>query len=79
MMTPEVLTVDEVAAYLRIDRKTVYDAITAGTIPAARVGKSRAWRIRRRDVEALFAPAPSRRERIEVVLRPFDNAASGRA
>jgi excisionase family DNA binding protein len=32
-------TVDEVAAKLRIDRKTAYDAIARGEIPVVRIGR----------------------------------------
>jgi len=35
---PPVLTVDEVAAFMRINRKTVYAAIKAGDIPGRKVG-----------------------------------------
>jgi excisionase family DNA binding protein len=41
----EVMTVQEVAAYLRIAEATVYELARAGEIPAARVG--RVWRFRR--------------------------------
>jgi len=34
--TPEVMTVEEVAALLRVNRKTVYAAIKANTIPGTR-------------------------------------------
>ena len=38
---PDVLTVDETAALLRMDRKTVYNAIQRGEIPGARrLGRS---------------------------------------
>lgn len=48
---PELLTVDELAAYLRVNRKTVYDAIRAGTIRAIRIG--RVLRVARSEVERL--------------------------
>jgi len=35
-MPPSVLTVDELAALLRVNRKTVYDALARGEIPGAR-------------------------------------------
>lgn len=35
---PEVLTVDEVAELLRVNRKTVYSAIQRGKLPARRLG-----------------------------------------
>ena len=43
------MTVNEVASLLRVSNMTVYRLITAGEIPAARIGKS--YRIRRTDVD----------------------------
>lgn len=36
---PMVMTAEEVAALLRVDRKTVYDAVKDGTLPALRLRK----------------------------------------
>ena len=36
--TPDVLTVDELAELLRVNRKTVYNAINEGSLPARRIG-----------------------------------------
>jgi excisionase family DNA binding protein len=36
---PDVLTADEVAEFLRLDRKTVYDYAGRGVIPCQRIGK----------------------------------------
>jgi len=48
---PSFLTVDELAGLMRVNRKTIYDAIAAGEIPGAqRVG--RVVRIHRRTVVA---------------------------
>lgn len=56
MMVPgtsnEVLTVQEVAAYLKLADKTVYLLIRSGTLKAFRIG--RAVRCRRADVEAFI-------------------------
>ena len=39
--SPSILTVDELAALLRINRKTAYDAIAEGRIPGVRrVGRA---------------------------------------
>jgi excisionase family DNA binding protein len=38
---PATLSVDRVAAFLNLDRKTVYDAIARGEIPARRIGRRR--------------------------------------
>jgi len=35
----DVLTADEVARFLRLDRKTVYEAAATGRIPARRIGR----------------------------------------
>ena len=36
---PDVLTVEEVATWLRINRKTVYEAAKSGQIPCCKVGR----------------------------------------
>lgn len=46
----ELLTVDEVAEFLRVKPSTVYEWAKQGKIPASKVG--RLWRFRREDVEA---------------------------
>lgn len=33
------MTADEVAALLRVDRKTVYEAVARGDLPCARLGR----------------------------------------
>lgn len=54
----EVLTADEVAAMLRLDRKTVYDYATRGVIPCQRVGKRMLFS---RDALALWLGSCSKR------------------
>ncbi|MCB0191126.1 MAG: helix-turn-helix domain-containing protein [Anaerolineae bacterium] len=44
----EVLTVKEVANYLRVSRVTIWRWCKQGVIPASQVGRS--WRIRRDDL-----------------------------
>lgn len=46
---PEVLTVGEVAAYLRISKTTVCRWCNNGKLPAFRIG--RGWRVQRSDLE----------------------------
>lgn len=48
----QVMTVDQVAAYLQLNRLTVYRYVRDGQIPAARIGK--VYRIRREDVDAFL-------------------------
>ncbi len=45
----DVMTVDQVAAYLQLNRLTVYRYVREGKIPAARIGKL--YRILRTDVD----------------------------
>ncbi len=47
------LTVAEVAATLRVSNMTVYRIISAGDLPAVRVGKS--YRLREDDVDKFLA------------------------
>ena len=59
----EVLTVREIAAYLRVSRVTIWRWCHQGLIPAFQVGRS--WRVRRDDLLRYieeFHPAPSTAE-----------------
>ena len=64
MLKKEILTVREVADYLRVSRVTVWRWCQEGTIPASRIGRN--WRIRRDDLVRLldeghspsFSPSP---------------------
>lgn len=53
----DLLTVKEVAAYLRVSRVTVWRWCQQGIIPASRVGRS--WRIPRSDLLNLLKTSPS--------------------
>jgi excisionase family DNA binding protein len=55
LLQNEVLTVKEVANYLRVSRVTVWRWCQRGVIPASQVGRN--WRIRRGDVLQLFEAA----------------------
>jgi excisionase family DNA binding protein len=48
---PDPLTVNEVAAEFRVNKKTVLGLIHDGTLPASKLG--RVYRIRRADLDAL--------------------------
>jgi len=53
---PEVLTVDEVAKYLRVERRTVINnLILTGKLPATKVGLQ--WRIARAALEKFLKSA----------------------
>lgn len=48
----EILTVKEVAVYLRVSRVTIWRWCQQGAIPASRLGRN--WRIRRDDLLELL-------------------------
>lgn len=52
-MSEKILTIAEAAAMLRADDGAVRGMIERGELPAAKAGED--WRIRRRDIDALFA------------------------
>jgi excisionase family DNA binding protein len=52
MLMNEVLTVAEVAAFLRVNRSTIYKLIRRGELPAFKVGSD--WRFNRSQIEELF-------------------------
>ncbi len=45
VLEPDILTIDEVAAYLRLKPQTIYKWAQGNRIPAAKLGKE--WRFRR--------------------------------
>jgi excisionase family DNA binding protein len=48
-MTSDIMTVKEVAEYLKIKEKTAYRLVAEGKIPGFKVGGS--WRFRREEIE----------------------------
>ena len=52
-MNSEVLTVQEVANYLRIDIRTVYRLAKRGDIPCKKIGRQ--WRFNREDIKELVS------------------------
>lgn len=54
----EIMTVKEVAEFLRLSRATVWRMIQEQRLPAFRVGRS--WRVRREDVDRLTQPGATR-------------------
>lgn len=62
---PAVITVDELASLLRVDRKTAYAAVVRGEVPGVR-RLGRCIRISREAVMAWLAQgdAPARRRRV---------------
>jgi excisionase family DNA binding protein len=48
-MTDEIMTIREVAVFLKIKEKTAYRLVAEGKLPGFKVGGS--WRFRRIDIE----------------------------
>ena len=48
-MATDLMTIDEVADYLRINKKTAYRLAVDGKVPGFKVGGT--WRFRRADIE----------------------------
>lgn len=46
---PTVMTVDQVASYLQVSKRTVYGMAQAGELPAAKVGEQ--WRFLRPEID----------------------------
>ncbi|WP_417799026.1 methylation-associated defense system helix-turn-helix domain-containing protein MAD1 [Terasakiella pusilla] len=49
-MSDEIMTIQEVAAYLKLKEKTAYRLAADGKIPGFKVGGS--WRFRRKEIES---------------------------
>ena len=65
-MSDEVLTVGEVAKYLKLDERTVYNLAQQGKLPAIKVGKQ--WRFRKADIDRLFGRS-AHEQGLEACLR----------
>jgi excisionase family DNA binding protein len=61
--TPQLLTVAEIAAILRMNQQTIRNWIDAGSLPAIRIG--RRVRVRRADFDALLSAHPAGRQDAE--------------
>ena len=45
----QVLTIEELAAYLKVSKSTLYKLVQEGTVPGQKVGKH--WRFRRETID----------------------------
>lgn len=48
-MSEQIMTVKDVASYLKLNERTIYRMATSAKIPAFKVGTS--WRFKREDIE----------------------------
>lgn len=68
---PEVLTVGEIASYLRVSETTVWRWCSSGQLPAFRIGRS--WRVRRSDLESNILRARTVADHAEPGPAPLDS------
>ena len=57
---PELLTIRELAAYLRVSLRTAYQLAYDGAVPAVKLGG--VWRIPRAELDAQLGRSPEMRE-----------------
>lgn len=50
---PDVMTIEEAAAYLRVHPQTIRRRLKDGTLPGAQIGRT--WRVRRADLDRFLA------------------------
>ena len=60
----EILTLDEVAVYLKAGKRTVYRLAASGEIPAFKLGGT--WRFRRSDLDQWIASSISNIKKLDV-------------
>lgn len=48
-MTDQALTIRQVAEYLQVTERTIYNLVWAGELPAFKVGNT--WRFKKRDID----------------------------
>ena len=58
MTYPDILTPEQAADYLQVNRETIYRYIRDGRLTASRIGRS--YRIRKQSVEVLLAATSTR-------------------
>ena len=68
---PELLTVGEIASYLRVSETTVWRWCSSGQLPAFRIGRS--WRVRRSDLESNILRARTEPDQASAASVPLDS------
>ncbi|MFG0243615.1 MAG: helix-turn-helix domain-containing protein [Phycisphaerales bacterium JB054] len=57
--TPEVMTIDDLAAYLQVSKSSLYKLAQEGRVPGQKVGKH--WRFHRDTIDAWLKQQPPAR------------------
>ncbi len=73
-MSGEILTIEEVANYLRVSERTVYEWAQKGEIPAGKIGT--VWRFKKDDIESwvderLTSPKRTSNKEYKIVMESF--------
>ena len=68
MTKPEIMTVQEVAEFLRVSERTIYDWATHGVIPCGKLGTT--WRFKRSEVEKWVDQQLSASSKKDVTFSP---------
>jgi len=53
----EILTIDELAGYLKVPKSTLYKLVQAGRVPGKKVGRH--WRFARETIDTWMASGPT--------------------
>ena len=61
MKSPDVMTIDELAAYLQLSKSTLYKLAQEGKVPGQKVGKH--WRFRKETVDLWLQGEPPTRSK----------------
>ena len=72
---PPVMTVDQVAAYLQVSKRTVYNMAAAGELPAAKVGDQ--WRFYRPEIDRWLMVLSRQNVGDPTPVEPVEGAANG--
>ncbi len=70
---PDVMTIDQLAAYLQIPKSTLYKLVQDGKVPGKKVGRQ--WRFHRDAIDAWLAAGP---DLVDNTDKPTRHGAKGR-
>ncbi len=73
---PPVMTVDQVAAYLQLSKRTVYNMAAAGDLPAAKVGDQ--WRFYRPEIDRWLVGLSRANVGDSTPVEPIEGATHGK-
>ena len=51
-MTREIMSLEEAAEYLGLNKRTVYNLVKKGVVPATKIGRQ--WRAKKENIDSMF-------------------------